>query len=454
MISSISPLAFLAAVVVVGSQVSDRVAPKVTQGANPDRRLLDAVTAYSSMGLAVAGEPLPFVASLAFLSGPEPDSTLVVFALSLANRDLSFRRVDSNFEARYSVRLTFKDEGVVRARLDAAEVVRVASYRETVRRDESVIYQKFLFLHPGRLVTEVTVSDAFGSDTTRSDLTIDVPRFGGRPMLSSIISVYQGDGRVSLGAGPGVVVNARASTAYGQDSLRFYVEGYRVPANRRARVRVIGSRGTALWTDSVTFASRGRSLSAAFVAVPSDLLGVGTMQVDVTLGDLPTVSSPVLVALSDERVVASYDDLVSLLRYFDDTSRVMTLRVAAAEERPAEWKEFWTATDTDPGTTANEVLERYFMRVEEANVRFQESGTPGWMTERGEVFVTLGVPDDVRNIDHSRSSGERLVRWRYFEEELTLYFVDEANLGRLRLTPASRADFASVASKQRKDRDG
>lgn len=453
MVSSNRPLAFLVFLVVLGSQLPERFMPTVPQDAGQAPSLWDPVATYGQMGLMVAGEPLPFVASVSYLSGPNPDSTLVVFGLSLTNQALSFRKTDSNFEARYSVILTFKEGEVVRAKLPASEVVKVASYRETVRRDESVVFQKFLFLAPGRLVSDVVVIDEYGSDTTRADFAIDVPRFDSDRMLSSMISIYQGEGRVSRDAMPAVVVNARSSTPYGGDSLRFYLEGYGIQRRRYAAVRVAGSGGTTIWSDSVGFEPRLGTLSVAFVTLPTDLLAVGATYIEVTVGDLASIGAPALIALSDERPIASFEDVVSLLRYFDDTAWVAVLRNAAVNDRPAKWREFWTKTDTDPETTLNEALDRYFMRVEEANVRFQEPGTPGWMTDRGEVFVTLGVPDDVRNLRPDRSSGEHgVVRWRYFEEELTLYFIDESNMGRLRLTPASRADFASVAARRKNGR--
>src|SRR2546422_1605729 len=53
----------------------------------------------------------------------------------------------------------------------------------------------------------------------------------------------------------------------------------------------------------------------------------------------------------------------------------------------------------------NEALEAYFRRIQIANQRFRESGDPGWLTDRGEVFITLGDPDDVFDFtaDVSRS---------------------------------------------------
>src|SRR5207245_611959 len=93
----------------------------------------------------------------------------------------------------------------------------------------------------------------------------------------------------------------------------------------------------------------------------------------------------------------------------------------------------------------DEELDGYFRLVQVAAQRFREAGEPGWLTDRGEVFITLGEPDDVFDFtsDVSRS-GIRGVRWTYREQRLTLFFQDNAGFGRFRLTPLSRAEFQRI----------
>ena len=65
-------------------------------------RLFDAVSVYRSMGFWVTSAPLPFVASVHYLVAAGPDSTLAVFALSLANHALGFRRDGNEFVAGFN----------------------------------------------------------------------------------------------------------------------------------------------------------------------------------------------------------------------------------------------------------------------------------------------------------------------------------------------------------------
>src|SRR5712692_1576748 len=103
--------------------------------------------------------------------------------------------------------------------------------------------------------------------------------------------------------------------------------------------------------------------------------------------------------------------MASLLRYFDRQDWVDSLRRASPDRRPEVWREFWKATDPVPFTPENEALDDYFRRVQAANVRFQDEGEPGWLTERGEVFITLGEPDEMLHVERhgsQRTAGDSL----------------------------------------------
>jgi len=143
--------------------------------------------------------------------------------------------------------------------------------------------------------------------------------------------------------------------------------------------------------------------------------------------------------------------MVSLLRYFERQDWVSKLRQATPEQRPAVWREFFKATDPVPITPENEALDEYFRRVQVANERFQEAGEPGWLTDRGEVSISLGDPDEIYDFstDVART-GARAIRWTYNTLRITLFFQDQAGFGRFRLTPLSRAEFQRVLARVRR----
>jgi len=62
-------------------------------------RLFDASSVYRSMGALVGGGALPFIASVRYLAGPTPDSTLALFSVSLTNQTLTFPAGSTNWLA-------------------------------------------------------------------------------------------------------------------------------------------------------------------------------------------------------------------------------------------------------------------------------------------------------------------------------------------------------------------
>lgn len=56
--------------------------------------------------------------------------------------------------------------------------------------------------------------------------------------------------------------------------------------------------------------------------------------------------------------------------------------------------EFWKRRDPDPSTEENEFKIEYLNRIETANELFVSEGRPGWLTDRGRIYVLFGPPTD------------------------------------------------------------
>jgi len=412
--------------------------------------LFDAGSVYGAMGLLVAGPPLPFVATLDYVADATPDSTLAVFGLSLSNHALTFQRDGNVFTAHYHVEVTFRaDAGAVR-QLASDETVRVQNFQETQRADESVIYQQFIGVPPGIYKVMVTVRDRSGPAASHQDRTDTVPRFAGQG-TSAPLAVYRGTGRTRASDVPKLLVNPRATVAYGADTLRFYLEAYGERPGARWLARALDLGGHEIWHDTVALAGT-QELSSGVAQLAPGVLPVGAGRFEIgRVGSAATHTAPFLVSFSDQWAITNYDQMISLLRYFERQDWVDKLRHATPDQRPAVWQQFYKATDPVELTPENEALDGYFRRVQIANQRFREAGEPGWLTDRGEVFITLGEPDDVFDFtsDVSRS-GIRGVRWTYREQRLTLFFQDNTGFGRFRLTPLSRAEFQRIVAQRRR----
>lgn len=404
------------------------------------------------MGALVGGGALPFVASVRYLAGPTPDSTLALFSVSLTNQTLSFQRRGAEFVAEYRVEASFRTDSTSVApvrQIGSDEQVRVRNFQETLRTDESVIFQQFVTLPPGAYQVMVLVRDRNGPAFARAERVDTAPRFTG-PALTKPIAVYTAEGRSRRADRPKVVANPRATLPYGSDSMHFYVERYgAAPATILARV-VDGS-DRELWRDSVHLTGTSDLSSATVIVAPGNLpVGQAELQTTPAAGG-DTTRARFLVSFSNQWVITNFDEMMSLLRYFDRQDWVDSLRRSAPEHRPDVWRDFWKATDPAPITPENEALDDYFRRVQQANVRFQDEGEPGWLTERGEVLISLGEPDEMLDLSNGIDrSGMRVLRWTYTAQRLVLYFQDQTGFSRYRLTPTSRAEFQRVLARVRR----
>ena len=109
----------------------------------------DPSSIYNQMGLIATGSPLSYVGKIAYFAAATPDTTLVLASVSIPNRVLSFVRDGDTYRAPYEVRLKLSHGATEVKNIDALEIVRVASFKEVTRTDESVIFQNYFRVPPG-----------------------------------------------------------------------------------------------------------------------------------------------------------------------------------------------------------------------------------------------------------------------------------------------------------------
>ncbi len=124
-------------------------------------------------------------------------------------------------------------------------------------------------------------------------------------------------------------------------------------------------------------------------------------------------------------------------------------KLTTPEEKEQFIEQFWYRRDPDPSTPTNEFKEEHYRRIAYANERFA-SGIPGWMTDRGRIYIIHGPPDEIE----SHPSGGTYERpmwegggttstfpfeiWRYRHiddvgEDVELEFVDSSMSGEYHL---------------------
>lgn len=64
------------------------------------------------------------------------------------------------------------------------------------------------------------------------------------------------------------------------------------------------------------------------------------------------------------------------------------------EERDAFIEAFWQRRNPNPDSPENEYREEHYRRIAYANEHFA-AGKPGWMTDRGHIYIAYGKPDSI-----------------------------------------------------------
>jgi GWxTD domain-containing protein len=453
-----SGLFFLGTLVIAGcSSVGSRTSSPPNPAALPPAGSTapDVSELYRQIGLLAAPGPVAFVGKISSFASAYPDTTLVLVSISLPNRALTFTREGDRYRAPYEVKLILNRGEVEAAIVNAMEIVRVGSFREVNRTDESIIFQHYFHVKPGTYTILATVRDVAGSRGATQQDTVFVPALGaGR--LSTPLLVYEATGRATLDSAPGLLASPRSSAVFGRDStVAIYVEAYGQGARLPVDFVVRNDRGAQLWRDSVTLARRG-TLFSGVVNVPISTVGVGIAQVSFTRRDArDSVKAPLFVSFGEDIPLMSFEDMLGYLRFFASAGRLNALRSAPPEKRATVWAEFLRATDPVPETPINEDMQAYFGRIQLANGQFRMDRNPGWLSDRGMVFVALGEPDQIleRQVNQTitttqMGSTARIQIWQYRNYNSQLIFYEET--GRWRLTRSSESEFLALNARRQR----
>jgi len=397
------------------------------------------------MGLIAGTGTISFVASVSFFTSPSPDTTLVLLAMSLPSRALAFTREGDRYSAEYSVHVEARRGPAMVKELDAKEVVRVPTFREISRTDESVIWQQYMRLAPGRYTLSISLKDEVALRAAGEEVALEVPRLSDGA-LGTPIAVYEAIPRTSVDSLPRLLARPRSTATFGADSLvPVYLEASGPQAPATVEVRAVGDGDQELWKSTFDLTQR-QSVRSTTIVVPVLRLGIGVSTLVVTSPGSPdTVRTRLLVSLGDDLPIASFGEMLNYLRWFAPAERIKTLRDAPPATRNEVWAQFLRSTDPVPGTPEHEALRDYFLRIRAANLRFREDGPIGWQTDRGTAFVGLGEPDQIH--DSSLQDPSQRVRqlvWVYTAHRMQLVFNDQSGFGRWRLSNSGRAELETA----------
>jgi len=96
----------------------------------------------------------------------------------------------------------------------------------------------------------------------------------------------------------------------------------------------------------------------------------------------------------ERKLAPEYADFISKVRYIITGDERRIFLELPDSEKPKFIEEFWQRRNPDPTAKENAFQIEYFNRIERANKFFMGEGTPGWLTDRGRIYILFGPPRD------------------------------------------------------------
>jgi GWxTD domain-containing protein len=156
---------------------------------------------------------------------------------------------------------------------------------------------------------------------------------------------------------------------------------------------------------TITFA-----LVTAFWGYPATQARAQAVQpqdASLTTSDNSTQTNPLKRKLSDKEIREQQKELRQELKgpykkwldqdvrwIITDQERKAFLSLSNDEERDAFIEQFWRRRNPDPESPDNSYREEIYRRIAYANEHFG-AGEPGWMTDRGHMYIAWGPPNSV-----------------------------------------------------------
>jgi GWxTD domain-containing protein len=133
-----------------------------------------------------------------------------------------------------------------------------------------------------------------------------------------------------------------------------------------------------------------------------------------------------------------------------DEEKKAFMQLSNEEEREQFIESFWDRRNPDPDSEDNEFKDEHYRRIEYADEHYA-AGMPGWLTDRGRIYIVFGPPDEIDahpsggSYDRPQEEGGGNTStypfedWRYrhidgIGDEVIVEFVDDCMCGAYEMT--------------------
>lgn len=357
----------------------------------------------------------------------------IIFVAEVAYKHLLFVQDDSGFHA--ELRLTYaakpQDSDKPAQLIDRTKVIRVPSFSQAIRDDRYVRVIESLTLPEDAYHARIMISDANAKTLGLFSRSVDLRKISDKLSISDPLLVK--DSLATLEAANLVPLDQKIFSqpvyAFVQVSGLTPEEPLQIDYNIRDRMN------KPFFHDQFNASCSGQVCDFWIRLAPENFaLGASTLSIAARQAEFADSSQIRIYSQYNyaNKKFQNIEAIIDPMRVIMDKKDWEKLRDATGEDQNKLFNAFWDARNPHADTKSNLLLEEFFIRVEESNLRFHFGSIDGWKTDRGRIYLVNGPPDQIRH-RYSQSRQAVYEIWEYREQGITYYFRDDYGNGDYRL---------------------
>ncbi|UCH64356.1 MAG: GWxTD domain-containing protein [Ignavibacterium sp.] len=360
-------------------------------------------------------------------------------------REIQFIRSSNGFEGGYSVTVSIYDEQGENLVLEKVwnEKVSTNSFDEVSAKENFNISHRSFNLEKDTYFIKTTVMDRESKQEFSSERLLTVKDFEADPSLSDILlissnAVVEGMNKV--------IPNISRNVSNSEKKISMFFEIYSDSDTEHKIEYVISNKEKEVLTTKTESQAVNKGKTQVYYTFVDSSLGLGTYLLTVTIKDnnnnnLVAATKPFYSRwIGLPSTVNDIDKAIAQVVYIANPDEMDYMKEGKTEqEKTKRFLEFWKSKDPSPGNDENEVFEQYFSRVAFANENFSHY-VDGWSTDRGMVFIILGVPSNIERHPFEYNAKPYEI-WQYYELNKSFVFTDQTGFGDYRLVTPMYGDL-------------
>ncbi|GJQ61687.1 MAG: hypothetical protein SCALA702_07400 [Melioribacteraceae bacterium] len=363
-------------------------------------------------------------------------SRLDVF-LKVPYSSIQFVRYGAKYKGAYSVTLTFYDEDKENIQFEKIwnEQIIVDDFLKTNSNSNFNISYRSNEMYPGTYFMRTIVEDRDSKRSFTTEGTLTLKEYKGSIQVSDVVFIQS---RVNSPTAEQVIPNVSNIFTTRDEGFAFFYEILSDTSTTiAAKYKIFDAEEEAVLSrDEKIELTKGENVINQEITF--ERLSLGQYQLNVELYDendeLITGSSKKFLSkiYGFPNSILDLDEAIKQMMYIASSDELDSLQAPESfDEKLNRYVSYWGAKDPSPNTEENEVMFEYYRRVAYSNTAF-ESYYPGWKTDMGMIYITLGAPDQVDRHPFDYNSKPYEV-WDYYDLNKRFIFVDETGFGDYRL---------------------